>query len=74
MDIYRDIELFDCPVCQGPALMEEENGWSIYVTCMDCGCHTAEAEYHTEQEREEAAQAVAMLWNMGKVLSHNPGE
>lgn len=74
MDIYKDIELLDCPVCHGPAAMEEENGWSVYVTCMDCGSHTAYMEYSSEEERAEAAGKVASLWNMGKVLSHNPGE
>ena len=32
MDIYDEIELQDCPYCGGVGLLEEENGWSWYVT------------------------------------------
>ena len=32
------IDLYDCPFCGGAGLLEEENGWCWYVTCMDCGC------------------------------------
>ena len=45
MDIRQEIDLLDCPRCQGPALLEEENGWCYYVMCLDCGCHTAEVEF-----------------------------
>lgn len=74
MDIYKDIELLDCPRCQGPAIMEEENGWCVYVTCGDCGCHTAEVEFKSEDQKAEAAKQAARLWNNGKVVSHDPGE
>ena len=65
MDIFKDIELFDCPLCHGAGLLEEENGWCIYATCLDCGCHTAEVPYKTEEERIEAARRAANTWNMG---------
>lgn len=74
MDIFKDIELFDCPLCHGAGLLEEEAGWCIYATCLDCGCHTAEVPYKTEDERIEAARRAANTWNMGKVISHSPGE
>ena len=41
MDIHAKYELQDCPYCGGAGLLEEENGWCWYVTCMDCGSHTA---------------------------------
>lgn len=72
--LYNEIELQDCPLCHGPAFIEEENGWCIYVTCGDCGGHTANIEYKTPADRLAAAQAAAHLWNIGKVLSCNPGE
>lgn len=74
MDIYKEIELQDCPICNGSGLLEEVNGWAYYVTCMDCGGHTAEFDFNSEEERLEAAKAAAYMWNMGKVLSSNPGE
>ena len=37
MDIFDKIELQDCPICGGAGLLEEENGNSFYVACMDCG-------------------------------------
>lgn len=74
MDIREEIELLDCPICQGPGLLEEENGWCFYAMCLDCGCQTAEVGYKNESERKEAAAAAARLWNMGKVIPCTPGE
>ncbi len=73
MTDIHDIELFDCPMCQGPGVLEDENGW-VYVMCMDCGCHTAEVSYDAPEEKLEAAQRAAHLWNMGKAISSAPGE
>jgi len=74
MDIYDEIELQDCPYCGGAGLLEEEQGWCWTVMCMDCGAATAEIEFTSEQQRPEAAKQAAYLWNIGKVLSGNPGE
>lgn len=74
MDNFLSIPLQDCPLCSGPALLEEEQGWCFYVTCLDCGCHTAEVEYRSADQREAAARATAELWAHGKVISSNPGE
>ena len=73
MTDIHDIELFDCPMCQGPGVLEDENGW-VYVMCMDCGCHTGEYPYDKDKTIEEAAQQAALMWNIGKVISHSPGE
>ena len=69
MDKISEIELFDCPVCQGSGLIEEENGWCVYASCLDCGTHTAEVPFNNEEEKLEAARRAANLWNMGKVIS-----
>ena len=37
MQPFEDLELLDCPICHGPGLIEEENGWCLYVQCLDCG-------------------------------------
>lgn len=74
MDVRKEIELLDCPLCQGPALLEEENGWCYYVMCLDCGCQTAEVEFKTPEERLTSARQAAHLWNMGKVIPCSPGE
>ena len=73
MNLFADINLLDCPICQGPALLEEEHG-GFYVMCLDCGCHTAEIEFKFDDERIESARQAARLWNMGKVISSSPGE
>ena len=57
MDPIYEIELQDCPYCRG--------------TCVDCGAQTAHASYESPEERLAAAQQVAHLWNVGKIL--NPG-
>ncbi len=48
MDL-KDIELQICPHCGGDGILEDENGWCCYVTCMDCGAHTAQVDYHTPE-------------------------
>ena len=58
MRSFEDVELFDCPLCHGSGLIEEENGWCAYVTCMDCGCHTAEVPYQNAEQREQAIRRV----------------
>lgn len=73
-DIINEIELLDCPLCHGGALLEEEGGWCHYVTCMECGCHTAEVSFEEDGDRLASARKAATLWNQGKVLSHHPGE
>ena len=54
--------------------MQEENGWCLYVECLDCGCHTAELSFSNEEERQTAAQQAASLWNIGKVIVSGIGE
>ena len=49
MQPFEDLELLDCPICHGPGLIEEENGWCLYVQCLDCGCHTAALSYNSEE-------------------------
>ena len=69
MDILETIEVFDCPICGGPGLLEEEEGWCVYVTCLDCGCHTASLPYRSGEERVKMAQQAASTWNIGKVIT-----
>ncbi len=73
-NIHEEIELQDCPYCGGAGLLEEENGWSWYVTCMDCGSRTATSEYSGTKERADAARKAAALWNIGKVVRGNISE
>ena len=59
MDPIFNIELGDCPICRGSGVMHDEQGWCLSVGCMDCGAETANAEYHTPEQRLEAARQVA---------------
>ncbi|MCR5732451.1 MAG: Lar family restriction alleviation protein [Sphaerochaetaceae bacterium] len=74
LDLNESVELLDCPRCHGVGVVEEENGWCVYVSCLDCGCHTAEVGYNTPEERLEAAKTAASRWNIGKVISSEPDE
>ena len=74
MDIYEKIDLYDCPLCGGGALLEEENGCSYYVMCMECGCHSVNIDFKSDEDRLQAAERTALLWNTGKVISSSPGE
>ena len=58
MELYHDIDLQDCPLCHGPGLIEEEEGWCLYVACLDCGCRTAELPFSSPEERLAAAKQV----------------
>lgn len=72
--ILKEIELQDCPLCRGTGALEEEGGWCFYVSCLDCGAHTAEIPYKTKEERLTAARNASHLWNIGKVIRPDPGE
>ncbi len=74
MDIEEMLEIHDCPLCDGGSLLEEESGCGYYVMCLDCGCHSVTIDFHSEEERLEAAKKTVMLWNAGKVISSHPGE
>ena len=74
MELYQDIDLQDCPLCHGPGMIEEENGWCLYVTCLDCGCRTAELSFSTPEERMAAARQAARFLNMGKVPHTSSGD
>lgn len=74
MKTFDDIEVLDCPICQSAGLIQEENGWCVYVECTNCGSHTAELSFNNEEERKIAHQGVADLWNMGKVIVSGAGD
>ena len=74
MEIYEQIELNDCPVCGGSALLEEESGHGYYVVCLDCGTHSVNIDFKDEADRLIAAKKTANLWNEGRVISSNVGD
>ena len=55
MNIEDMLEINDCPLCDGGALLEEECGCGYYVMCLECGCHSVTIDFHSEEERLEAA-------------------
>ena len=69
----NDIVLEECPICRGNGMLVHEGGWSVEVQCADCSAHTVYVEYKDETEKRSAEEAVAYLWNMGKVISPDPG-
>lgn len=72
MNIEEMLEISDCPLCEGGALLEEECGCGYYVMCLECGCHSVTIDFHSEEERLEAAKKAVTLWNTGKVISSSP--
>ena len=74
VDQIHEIELEDCPICRGIGTMEDEAGWCVYVSCLDCGAQTAHVSYNTPEERLAAAQQAARLWNIGKVIHTGVGD
>ena len=74
VDQIHEIELEDCPICRGIGTMEDEAGWCVYVSCLDCGAQTAHVSYNTPEERLMADQQAAHLWNIGKVIHTGVGD
>lgn len=74
MDIYEQINLQDCPLCDGGSILEEEGNSGFYAMCLDCGAQTVIVDYKSEDDKLRAAQRAAHLWNIGKVLKMSPGE
>ena len=74
MKRFDEINVLDCPICEGAALLQEENGWCVYVECLDCGAHTTSLPFKDEAGMMAAAQQAADLWNMGKVIASGVGE
>ena len=74
MDPIYEIELEDRPFCGGPGVMQEENGWCVYVECPDCGAHTAYTAFEGEDGRMQAAKTAAQLWHVGKVIGPGVGD
>jgi len=66
--------LEECPICRGAGMILHEGGWCVQVECVDCGSHTVYVEYNNDSEKTEAENAVAQLWNLGKVIKANRGE
>ena len=74
MDPIYEIDLDVCPHCGGVGAIQDEQGWCVYVDCLDCGSHTVHAAYETPEERLAAAMQVAHLWNIGKVIHAGVGD
>lgn len=72
--INDQLDLSDCTICGGPALLEEESGHGYYIMCMDCGSHSVNVDFRNDDERITVAKKVAQLWNSGKIISSDPGE
>ncbi len=51
MDPIYEIDLDVCPHCGGVGAIQDEQGWCVYVDCLDCGSHTVHAAYETPEER-----------------------
>ena len=56
MNIEEMLEISDCPLCEGGALLEEECGCGYYVMCLECGCHSVTIDFHSEEERQRKRQ------------------
>ena len=55
-------------------MIMHEGGWNVQVECTCCSAHTVYLEYSNEEEKIEAEKSVALLWNIGKVVSSGRGE
>ena len=47
---------------------------AAHTTCLECGCHSVNIDFKSDDDRLDAAKRTADLWNCGKVISMSPGE
>ncbi len=74
MDINDQLDLSDCTICGGPALLETEGDHGYLIMCMDCGSHSVVLDFKDDADRLTVAKKLESLWNAGKVISSDPGE
>ena len=53
------VEIYECPLCGGAGILEEDCGSSYYVTCLECGCHSVNIDLN--QTRTDLMQQSALL-------------
>ena len=73
MENIKDISLQDCPICGGAGILEIEQGHWINISCIDCGCQTADVAFNTPETKDIAIEKAVELWNLGKVVAFGPG-
>ena len=73
LELFKDLEIFECPLCGGAGGIEVENDWCVYVSCADCGGHTSEVPFNSPDEKYTAAKKAVENWNLGKVISLGTG-
>lgn len=73
MDIRNGIDLQECPLCGGAGILEIEQDWCVNISCLDCGCQTADVAYKKPEDRDAAIAQALELWNLGKVVACSPG-
>ena len=73
MDNIKEISLQDCPICSGTGIIEIEQDHWVNISCIDCGAQTADVAFKRPEDKEEAIEQAAELWNLGKVVAFGPG-
>mgnify|MGYP002168002607 CR=1 FL=1 len=53
---------------------DEEQAVKEANRCLECGCHSVNIDFKSDEDRLDAAKRTADLWNCGKVISMSPGE
>ena len=44
------VEIYECPLCGGAGILEEDCGSSYYVTCLECGCHSVNIDFKSDDD------------------------
>lgn len=74
MNIEDMLEINDCPLCDGGALLEEECGCGYYVMCLECGCHSVTIVFTRKKSGWKQRKERLCFGYQGKVISSSPGE
>ena len=54
------VEIYECPLCGGAGILEEDCGSSYYVTCLECGCHSVNIDFKTRTDLMQ--QSVLLIY------------
>ena len=49
LDVYKR-QIYECPLCGGAGILEEDCGSSYYVTCLECGCHSVNIDFKSDDD------------------------
>ena len=62
------VEIYECPLCGGAGILEEDCGSSYYVTCLECGCHSVKIDFKSDDDRLMQQSALLIYGTVARLF------